>query len=325
MKYTLKPLKGDSFEVEMDPENTVLELKKKVAELKPDFPVEQQKLIYSGKILNDENLLKEFEIKGFIVVMITKAAPPPSESAGASRPASAAPEASGTAAPAAAATPAPAAAAPTAAGGRALPSIITDLRNNPRFGELARTVAANPQVLARMLAALRRTHPDLSTAIQENLEGFLQMLREEVLGPAAAAPQGGGGAGAPQGGSGGAPNPAVLAQLLQQVPPEMRNNPQFRQIAAMVAQNPAMLAQLMQDPQIMQQMQGGGGGEDDGGPEPMQIPLTEADNQAIERLAAMGFDRNMAAQAYLACEKNEELAANFLMDGGVMDEDMGGD
>jgi UV excision repair protein RAD23 len=41
---------------------------------------------------------------------------------------------------------------------------------------------------------------------------------------------------------------------------------------------------------------------------------------AVDRLTAMGFDRNSAAQAYLACDKNEELAANLLMDGGFMDD-----
>ena len=35
-----------------------------------------------------------------------------------------------------------------------------------------------------------------------------------------------------------------------------------------------------------------------------------------DRLADMGFDRTEAAQAYLACDKNEALAANLLMDGG---------
>jgi UV excision repair protein RAD23 len=30
----------------------------------------------------------------------------------------------------------------------------------------------------------------------------------------------------------------------------------------------------------------------------------------------MGFDRADAAQAFLACDKNEALAANLLMDGG---------
>ena len=42
--------------------------------------------------------------------------------------------------------------------------------------------------------------------------------------------------------------------------------------------------------------------------------LPEDDEAAIERLAAMGFAREHAEEAYLACERNEMLAANFLMD-----------
>ena len=38
----------------------------------------------------------------------------------------------------------------------------------------------------------------------------------------------------------------------------------------------------------------------------------------------MGFDRSEAAQAYIACDKNEALAANLLMDGGFgFQDDMG--
>ena len=35
---------------------------------------------------------------------------------------------------------------------------------------------------------------------------------------------------------------------------------------------------------------------------------------AVDRLTEMGFDRADAAQAFLACDKNEALAANLLMD-----------
>ena len=54
---------------------------------------------------------------------------------------------------------------------------------------------------------------------------------------------------------------------------------------------------------------GGGGG---GGPQVLR--LTEEEMAAVNRLADMGFDRTEAAQAYLACDKNEALAANLLMD-----------
>merc|ERR1712086_78316 len=58
-------------------------------------------------------------------------------------------------------------------------------------------------------------------------------------------------------------------------------------------------------------MMGGGGGS---GGAPQVLRLTEEEMAAVNRLADMGFDRTEAAQAYLACDKNEALAANLLMD-----------
>jgi len=42
--------------------------------------------------------------------------------------------------------------------------------------------------------------------------------------------------------------------------------------------------------------------------------LTDSDKEAVARLMELGFDRMRVIEAFLACDKNEEAAANFLFD-----------
>ena len=63
-------------------------------------------------------------------------------------------------------------------------------------------------------------------------------------------------------------------------------------------------------------MAGFGGGEDDeggeGGEGGMVVELSEEDVAKVERLQSLGFQRDACIEALLACDRNEELAANFL-------------
>ena len=77
------------------------------------------------------------------------------------------------------------------------------------------------------------------------------------------------------------------------------------QLAQMIASNPEQFLGLL-----------GENGENDAPlpPGAHAISVTEEERDAIERLCRLGFNRDQAIQAYFACDKNEELAANFLFD-----------
>lgn len=89
--------------------------------------------------------------------------------------------------------------------------------------------------------------------------------------------------------------PAMLEPILQQV---AEGNPQLAQI---ISQNSEAFLQLLSEDIA------GEGGEQQG-----SIAVTQEESDAIDRLCGLGFNRQRVIQAYFACDKNEELAANFL-------------
>lgn len=133
----------------------------------------------------------------------------------------------------------------------------------------------------------------------------------------------------------------------------LRNQPQFHVMRQLIQQNAALLPALLQEigrenPELLQEISnhqeqfiqmlnepnpdavpagaggvpggvggaggaGGVGGDTAGGSQMSYIQVTPQEKEAIERLKALGFPEGLVIQAYFACEKNENLAANFLL------------
>jgi len=68
-------------------------------------------------------------------------------------------------------------AGPTAAGGA--PAGLEALRENPQFLQLRNLVQTNPQLLEPIIQNIAQGNPQLAALINQNPEGFLQLLAEE--------------------------------------------------------------------------------------------------------------------------------------------------
>ncbi|SOV22841.1 DNA repair protein RAD23, putative [Plasmodium sp. DRC-Itaito] len=73
MKIKVRTLQNNEEEINVDPDDSILDLKKKVEAVLTDMPSDKQKLIFSGKILKDEDkatdILKDNDI---VIVMVTR-------------------------------------------------------------------------------------------------------------------------------------------------------------------------------------------------------------------------------------------------------------
>lgn len=312
----------------------MLSAKQKLADAKL-VDVSQLKLVYSGKVLQDDKTMESLKVKegDSIIFMILK---PKKELP----------------------APAPVAAAatePASASSNAAPSTTNASEPGSAFtqGDEREATITNimemgydrPQVEAALRAAFNNPH----RAVEYLLTGIPESLQTPVAPPVAAtepeshddtnddshhgenlfeqAAAAGHGenddAHAPEG-LGDMGDDAQMALLRN----ALESNPELIQplLEQLSASNPQIAALIQQDPEGFMRTFMGGAGDDLGfeveegegeaghGDEPgaVRIALTEQDENAINRLCELGFDRNMAVQVYLACDKNEEVAADIL-------------
>ncbi|XP_061568119.1 RAD23 homolog A, nucleotide excision repair protein a [Cololabis saira] len=365
MQITLKTLQQQTIQVEIDPEQTVKALKEKIeAERgKDNFPVSGQKLIYAGKILQDDTQIKDYKIdeKNFVVVMVSKAKPaasalpaasetpkPPVQDSGSTS------TATPTTTPASNPTPAPAAVpippeeakqepsapatepqqtASSSAGSQGLDA-SSALVTGAEYEAMLAEIMSMGYERERVVAALRASFNNPHRAVEYLLTGIPSSPVQESNPPAQAPASG----------------PTESPSLAEGENPLafLRTQPQFLHMRQAIQQNPALLPALLQqlgreNPQLLQQIshhqelfiqmlnepvgEGGdapevgemGAAGEEGAPV-NYIQVTPQEKEAIERLKALGFPEALVIQAYFACEKNENLAANFLLNQGLEDD-----
>ncbi|CAG0902004.1 unnamed protein product [Cyprideis torosa] len=364
MKLTFKTLQQKTFQVEIEGESKVSELKSKIEkEQGAEYVAGHQRLIYNGKILEDENAVSTYNIdpSKFIVIMLTKAKPPPPKAEGNAGVASALAAAGAAAAPegkktdAAETKPsttpsessAPAAPRPASPTGSAAEGLAPLPASRAEFDQMVNNIMEMGYSRPEVERALRASFLNPDRAVEYLVTGIPPEAMVDAS-SAGSAPRGGErGPGAqapasvatpPSGGQnprpGGAEDPLAF----------LRTQPQFQQMRQLIRENPSLLNAIIQqigrtNPELFQTISqhqaafvrminddddgsqpSGGSSESLGGSgsgsqmtEPGVIAVTPQDKDAIERLKALGFPEHQVIEAYFACDKNENLAANYLL------------
>lgn len=322
MLLTFKTLQQLTFQIEIDPEETVKALKLKIeVEKGKEYAADYQRLIYAGKILFDENKLNTYNIdeKKFIVIMVTK--PKPSET------------------PQPPSTSAPQVESGSTESGDAKAKPLTEETAKPAAAALG---AAEPAPEAQEAS----NEPDLEATIQSIMDmGYNRQQVEQALRASYNNRER-----AVEYLITGIPDDLLQEQDIDEGSEEdplsfLRDQPQFQQMRSVIQQNPSLLNAVLQqigqtNPALLQaisqhqqafvrmlnepttptpgsapvSLHAPEESAEAAAPQAQNIiQVSPQDKEAIERLKALGFPEHMVIQAYFACEKNENLAANFLL------------
>ena len=351
MLITFKTLEQKTFKIEIDETEKVKALKEKIAQERggEHFPVAGQKLIYSGKILDDEKLISECNIdpvKNFVVVMVVKqkpkAAEKPKESETSTSQSTQPAETASTStsietseSPSTASVSETTAESTTTSTSESATAATSTPDVSQNTTELAESALLTGSALEssitelmslgysreQVMRALNRSFHNADRAAEYLLSGNIPDLPDESdEGDAAAISS------VPQNVSAGdlsflrnlpqfqlmrtqvQAQPDTLPQLLQEIG---RTNPE---LLSVISQNQEDFIALLNEPeQPAEAAENESGAQGGAGGGPLQIQVTPSEKESIDRMVSMGFAEGEVIQAFFACDKNEQLAIEFLL------------
>ncbi|CAD8151966.1 unnamed protein product [Paramecium octaurelia] len=283
MKIIIKTLSGQTFELEVQPTDSVLNIKEKIEKVKL-FEIAQQKLLRKGTLLVDDQTVGDLGIqeKDFLVVMVNVKKGPPQQQPvqqqvqqPPQQPQQVQPQ---------------------------QPIEVPKPLNNPtstnmvigsEYDQAIQNLIQMGFAKSECEAAMKAAFNNQNRAIEYLLNGIpvvdqpppqpalntnqvdqntLQLLREQFM-----------------------QNPQAVLESLQQL---QQTNPQLYQ---QIQQNPETLIQLLM---------GAGQGEGD----EIETEITQEEEQQLNQLMMMGFSKEDAQEGFLACDKNVETAASYLFE-----------
>ncbi|KAK4474492.1 hypothetical protein MN116_001641 [Schistosoma mekongi] len=348
MKVTFKTLKQQTFVLDLQEDDLVGDVKKKIeAERGSEFDASTQKLIHSGKVMEDSKSLKDYKVtdSGFVVVMsVSKpvkegSASAPGNPTGDGKPApdKKVPDVDVIESPGSKVDANPQPSLPTVTTtpstrtntlGFEESSLVTGENFERVVQELVSMGFEKPLVIRAMRAGFNnpdRAFEYLSSGNIPNIDIVDQPSQRE--GSESVSPEAPRDADTPGSESAGSEDPiAALASL-----------PQFQQMRALVQANPELLPQLIQQIgndnadlfRLIQENEQAfleflntpvTGTARPAGQRQTILTMTAEERAAVDRLKALGFPEELVIQAYYACEKNEDAAANFLLSESLDDE-----
>uniref|UniRef100_A0A1B6ME39 UV excision repair protein RAD23 n=1 Tax=Graphocephala atropunctata TaxID=36148 RepID=A0A1B6ME39_9HEMI len=285
MLITLKNLQQQTFQVDIDPSQTIKQLKERIqSEKGKDYPAENQRLIYAGKILTDDSPISEYNIdeKKFIVVMVSKPKSAPSASTGPADPTAPPAQPEPESRPAEE-RPSQAASEPEAPAQANISAAESALLMGEEYNTMVQNIVDMGYGRDQVEAALRASFNNPDRAVEYLLTG-IPVETEEV--PAVAP---------------GDPDTPPIAEGEEPLA-FLRSQPQFQQMRSVVQQNPDLLNAVLQqigqtNPALLQLISQNqeafvrmlnepqGGAATAGTPvlPPTSVPVTPQDKEAIER------------------------------------------